>query len=72
MAIEDSLVLAEELERHANPDAAFQAFRARRFERCRYIVEASQSVCFAQLGKGPPVDYPRITHEMFEHISAPI
>ena len=38
MAIEDSLVLAEELDRHPDPEAAFAAFRARRVERCRYIV----------------------------------
>ena len=56
MAIEDWLVLADELERHDTPEAAFAAFHARRFERCRYIVEASLAICRGQLGLAPPVD----------------
>ena len=41
MAIEDSIVLAEELARQTTPEDAFTAYQARRFERCRYIVEQS-------------------------------
>ena len=72
MAIEDSLVLADELSRHDNPDAAFKAFRDRRFERCKYIVEKSLAICHGQLGKGPPVDNAEATHEMFAIVSQPI
>ena len=53
MAIEDSLVLAEELTNHDTPAAAFKAYRDRRFERCRYIVEKSLAICYGQIGKGP-------------------
>ena len=66
------LVLAEELSTRATPEEAFQAFRARRFDRCRYIVETSKAVCFGQLGKGPRIDVARSTHEMFQVTSAPI
>jgi 2-polyprenyl-6-methoxyphenol hydroxylase-like FAD-dependent oxidoreductase len=72
MAIEDSLVLAEELARHETPDAAFSAYRERRFERCRYIVENSLAICRGQLGQGPPVDNARATAEMFQVVAEPI
>lgn len=71
MAIEDALVLADELTRHSEPQAAFEAFRARRIERCRYIVEASLAICEAQLA-GRPVDQSAANREMFEVISKPI
>jgi 2-polyprenyl-6-methoxyphenol hydroxylase-like FAD-dependent oxidoreductase len=72
MAIEDSLVLAEELGRHATPETAFAAYRERRIERCRYIVEKSLAICLGQLGEGPPVDNARATAEMFAVVAAPI
>ena len=72
MAIEDSLVLADEISKHEAPEAAFKAFRDRRFERCKYIVEKSLAICHGQLGKGPPVDNAAATHEMFAIVSQPI
>jgi 2-polyprenyl-6-methoxyphenol hydroxylase-like FAD-dependent oxidoreductase len=72
MAIEDSLVLADELARHHDADAAFAAYRTRRFERCAYIVRASLAICLGQLGKGPPVDNARATAEMFAVTAQPI
>ena len=64
MAIEDSIVLAQELARAATPQEAFAAYRERRFERCSYIVERSLAICMGQLGKGPPVDNAKATAEM--------
>ena len=72
MAIEDSLVLAEELTNHDTPAAAFKAYRDRRFERCRYIVEKSLAICYGQIGKGPLVDNGKATAEMFGIVSQPI
>jgi 2-polyprenyl-6-methoxyphenol hydroxylase-like FAD-dependent oxidoreductase len=72
LAIEDSLVLAEELARHADVESAFQAYRARRFERCAYIVRSSLAICMGQLGKGPPVDNAKATAEMFAVTAQPI
>ena len=71
MAIEDALVLADEVVRHGEPQAAFEAFRARRFERCRYIVEASLGICEAQIA-GRPLDQSAANREMFEVVSKPI
>ena len=72
MAIEDSVVIAEELARAATPEQAFRAYRARRFERCRYLVEASRSICYSQLGTGPHVDHAQVTREMLALTAQPI
>lgn len=72
MAIEDGIVLAEELGRHGSVDAALQAYRDRRFDRCAYIVNSSLAICMGQLGKGPPVDNHQATGEMFAVVSQPI
>jgi 2-polyprenyl-6-methoxyphenol hydroxylase-like FAD-dependent oxidoreductase len=72
MAIEDAIVLAEEIARHDTADAAFTAYRERRFERCHYIVDASLAICLGQLGKGPPVDNAKATAEMFARVAEPI
>ncbi|WP_299310024.1 FAD-dependent oxidoreductase [uncultured Croceicoccus sp.] len=66
MAIEDSIVLAEELAKADTAQEAFEAYRARRFERCKYIVESSLAICHGQIGKGSPVDNHKATAEMFE------
>jgi len=72
MAIEDSIVLAEEIARADEPDQAFTAFRARRFERCKYIVEASLALCHGQLGLGPRIEQAAATSAMFEVVAQPI
>ncbi|MEO9462386.1 MAG: FAD-dependent oxidoreductase [Marinomonas sp.] len=72
MAIEDSIVLAEELTNCDTLDAAFAAYRDRRFERCKYIVEKSLAICHGQIGKGPLVDQGAATGEMFAIVSQPI
>jgi 2-polyprenyl-6-methoxyphenol hydroxylase-like FAD-dependent oxidoreductase len=72
MAIEDSLVLAEELSRSDTAESAFQAFRNRRFGRCKYIVERSKAVGDGQIGKGPLIDNAAASREMFQVISAPL
>ncbi|MDE1917710.1 MAG: FAD-dependent oxidoreductase [Sphingomonadales bacterium] len=72
MAVEDSIVLAEEIERAETPQQAFEAYRARRFERCAYIVRESLAICHGQIGKGPPVDNAKATHAMFDVVAQPI
>lgn len=72
MAIEDSLVLADELSRHDDLETALTAYRDRRFDRCAYIVRESLAICHGQIGKGPPVDNAKATHAMFEIIAQPI
>ncbi|MBC2665493.1 FAD-dependent oxidoreductase [Novosphingobium flavum] len=72
MAIEDAIVLAEEIEQAESVEQALAAYRDRRFERCAYIVRASLAICNGQIGKGPPVDNHKATAEMFAVVSQPI
>jgi 2-polyprenyl-6-methoxyphenol hydroxylase-like FAD-dependent oxidoreductase len=72
MAIEDAIVLADELGRAEAIAPALAAYEARRFDRCRYIVEASRAICLGQLGQGPLVDNSVATREMFMRIAEPI
>lgn len=72
MAIEDSLVLAEELAHHPSIGSALEAYFRRRVERCAYIVRASLAICRGQLGEGPPVDNAKATAEMFAYTAQPI
>jgi 2-polyprenyl-6-methoxyphenol hydroxylase-like FAD-dependent oxidoreductase len=72
MAIEDSVVLAEELEKAATVADAFHGFQKRRFARCKYIVDASLAICRAQLGQGPSVDQGKATAEMMQTVSQPL
>lgn len=72
MAIEDAIVIAEELTRHDTPDDAFAAYRQRRFERCRYVVERSLEICRGQLGQGPLIDNAKAGAEMNALLAQPI
>lgn len=72
MAIEDSLVLADEISRAETPELAFTAYQARRHRRCEFIVETSLSLCRSQLGTGPVVEQAAATKAMFEIVAQPI
>lgn len=72
MAIEDSIVLAEEIAAADSPETAFTAFHTRRFPRCKYIIDASLGLCRSQLGTGPRVEQADATRAMFEMVSQPL
>ena len=52
MAVESGIVLAEELENRATAEEALVAYEARRFDRCRDVVESSVEVGNLQLAGG--------------------
>lgn len=56
MAVEDGLVLGEELERHDDVGEALAAFTARRFERARLVVENSVRVGEIEMQGGNQMD----------------
>ncbi len=72
MAIEDAIVLAEEIDRADMPASAFAAYQSRRYERCKYIVDASLKICRGQLGLAPPPDQVKASIEMFQTVAEPI
>jgi 2-polyprenyl-6-methoxyphenol hydroxylase-like FAD-dependent oxidoreductase len=55
-AIEDGIVLAQELARHESVPQALEAFGARRYERCREIVEGSERVGQWEQDHSLPID----------------
>ena len=56
MAVEDGLVLAEELARHDDLGEALAAFTARRFERARMVVENSVRIGEIEMAGGNQMD----------------
>ena len=56
MAVEDGLVLAEELAAHEDIDRALSAFTARRFERARLVVENSVRIGEIEMAGGDQRD----------------
>jgi 2-polyprenyl-6-methoxyphenol hydroxylase-like FAD-dependent oxidoreductase len=54
MAVESALVLADELDKADTIIAGLAAYQARRFERCRHVVETSVKVGEMQLAGEPP------------------
>ena len=72
MAVEDSLVLAEEMTKGQSVEAAMAAFMARRFERCRFIVETSAEIGEWEMARRTDVDMPSVVRRMTEVTAAPI
>lgn len=71
MAIEDGVVLAEELaEREV--DGALHAFMQRRFERCKFVVESSLQIGKWEMERNTTADYHGLTKKMIEITSQPI
>jgi 2-polyprenyl-6-methoxyphenol hydroxylase-like FAD-dependent oxidoreductase len=72
MAIEDSIVIAEELAARNSIAESLRAYQQRRYDRCKYIVDSSVAICRSQLGTGPRVEQAVATKAMFERIAQPI
>jgi 2-polyprenyl-6-methoxyphenol hydroxylase-like FAD-dependent oxidoreductase len=71
-AIEDGIVLADELTRHDSVAAALEAFTARRYERCRSIVEGSETVGRWEQDHSLPIDPDATRNAVIMAASAPI
>jgi 2-polyprenyl-6-methoxyphenol hydroxylase-like FAD-dependent oxidoreductase len=72
IGIEDALVIAEELDRHAEVESAFAAFQARRWERCRMVVENSSRLGQIEIENGSKAEHGRVMHESLMALAAPI
>lgn len=72
IGIEDAIVLAEELGRGATVEASLQAFQARRWERCRMVVENSGRLGEIEIGGGDKEEHRRIMHETHMSLARPI
>jgi 2-polyprenyl-6-methoxyphenol hydroxylase-like FAD-dependent oxidoreductase len=72
IGIEDAIVLAEELARHAEVPNAYAAFEARRWERCRMVVENSMRLGEIEVSGGDKEEHARIMRESLMALAQPI
>lgn len=72
MAIEDGLVLADELTKADTPEEAFTAYRARRFERVEHVAKNSVRIGDMQMGKIEPFDVGQLTGQTIGMMVKPI
>jgi 2-polyprenyl-6-methoxyphenol hydroxylase-like FAD-dependent oxidoreductase len=71
-AIEDGIVLAEELTGEHSVDAALEAYMERRYDRCKMIVEGSETIGRWELDHSLPVDPTQVRTEVTMAAMAPI
>jgi 2-polyprenyl-6-methoxyphenol hydroxylase-like FAD-dependent oxidoreductase len=71
-AIEDGIVLTEELTKDVSVAQALEAFTARRYERCRAIVEGSERVGQWEQDHSLPIDPDATRNAVIMTASAPI
>jgi 2-polyprenyl-6-methoxyphenol hydroxylase-like FAD-dependent oxidoreductase len=60
MAIEDGIVLAEEIRTRSSLDEALAHFMARRFERCRLVIENSVELGRLEMNHGSPAVHAKL------------
>jgi 2-polyprenyl-6-methoxyphenol hydroxylase-like FAD-dependent oxidoreductase len=72
MAIEDGVVLVEELGRCASLGAALEGFMARRFERCRRVIENSVELGRLEMTHGSPAVHAKLMSESLAALREPI
>lgn len=72
IGIEDALVLAEEIGREVPVSAALAAFEARRWERCRMVVQNSARLGEIEVAGGDKEEHARIMRESLMALAQPI
>lgn len=72
IGIEDAIVLVDELDGAATIERALTGFEARRWERCRMVVENSSRLGEIEITGGDKAEHARIMHETHMALAAPI
>lgn len=72
MALEDGIVLAQEVARAERLDQAFAGFMRRRFERCRLVVENSLEIGRLEVAKAPATEQTAVVERSLAALAAPI
>lgn len=72
IGIESGIVLAEELARATTLQEAFDRFHARRWERCRMVIENSAQLCRIEMENGDKAEHARIMRESIVGLTQPI
>ncbi|MEV5322021.1 FAD-dependent monooxygenase [Streptomyces sp. NPDC052687] len=72
IAVEDALVLAEELARHRTVPATLQAFSARHEQRCRFVVDSSIEIGRLEQRQAPPHAQTAVVERALARLAEPI
>lgn len=72
MAIEDGIVLADEIARQSNLNQALNGFMSRRFERCRLVIENSVQLAAIEMAHGSMSEHTRLMTEALGAFRQPI
>jgi 2-polyprenyl-6-methoxyphenol hydroxylase-like FAD-dependent oxidoreductase len=72
MAVEDALVLAQELREASGVEAAFEGFMRRRHARCRLVVDNSLEIGRLEQARAPVEEQTRLVAESLEALAQPI
>jgi 2-polyprenyl-6-methoxyphenol hydroxylase-like FAD-dependent oxidoreductase len=72
MAVEDALVLGEELQKGVTVEQAFAGFMARRYERCRLVVENSLEIGRREQRRAPVEEQTQLVEESLRVLARPI
>jgi 2-polyprenyl-6-methoxyphenol hydroxylase-like FAD-dependent oxidoreductase len=72
IGIEDAIVLADELARHGGVAGALAAFEARRWERCRMVVENSARLGEIEIAGGDKEEHAQIMRASLMALAEPI
>ena len=72
MAIEDAIVLTEEIHSQPGLEQALRNFMTRRFERCRLVVENSVQLGRIEMSHGSPIEHTRLMSEALGVLRQPI
>jgi len=71
MAVESGIVLAQELARARSVEQGLAAYQARRFDRCRDVIDSSLAVGRLQLDHGEPAAHAAILEGALGRLNAP-
>lgn len=72
IGVEDGIVLAQALAESETVEAALAAFEARRWERCRMVVENSVRLAEIEISGGDPGEHARLMGQSMGALAAPI
>ncbi|SEG49093.1 FAD-dependent oxidoreductase [Marinobacterium lutimaris] len=72
IGIESAMVLAEELDKSADIETGLKAFEARRWERCRMVIENSAALCEIEKSGGSRDEHASIMRESMATLAQPI
>ena len=72
MAVEDALVLGDELAKSDTVAQAFDGFMARRYERCRLVVENSLEIGRREQRRAPIEEQTHLVEESLRVLAQPI